>query len=60
LAEGTTKVLVTGLQVLQQREENDYLEIRLKPEIFDSVGTSVQRRVESCVEINGNHAEHLL
>jgi hypothetical protein len=51
-------VLVTDLQALQQREDNDYLEIRVKPEIFDSVCTSVRRRAESCLEIHGNHAEH--
>jgi hypothetical protein len=48
------------LEVLQQRVENVCQESRVKPGIFDRVRTSVRRRAESCVEMHGNHTEHLL
>jgi hypothetical protein len=35
-------------------------EIRVKPGIFDKVRTSVRRRAENCVEMHGNHIEHML
>jgi uncharacterized membrane protein len=51
---------INDLEVLQQRVENTCQEIRVKPGIFDRVRTSVRRRAESCVEMYGNHTEHLL
>jgi hypothetical protein len=35
-------------------------EIRVKPGILDRVENSVRRRAKSCVEMHGNHIEHLL
>jgi hypothetical protein len=51
---------INDLEVLQQRVENACQEIRVKPEIFYRMRTSVRRRAERCVEMHGNHAEHLL
>jgi hypothetical protein len=51
---------INDFEVLQQRVENAYQEIQVKPGIFDKVRTSLQRKAESCVEIHGNHIEHLL
>jgi hypothetical protein len=51
---------INDLEVLQQRVQNACQEIRVKPGIFDRVRTSVRRRAESCVEMHGNHREHLL
>jgi hypothetical protein len=59
---GHLKTLVYSAPIteLKQRVENACQEIRVKPGIFDRVRTSVRRRVESCVEMHGNHTEHLL
>jgi hypothetical protein len=51
---------ISDLEALEQRVENVYQEIRVKPGIFDRVHTSVRRRAESCVEMHGNHTGHLL
>jgi hypothetical protein len=51
---------ISDLEILQQRAENACQEIRVIPGIFDRVRTSVGRRSESCVEMHGNHREHLL
>jgi hypothetical protein len=39
----------------QHQAENAYQEIRVKQGILERVRTSVRRRAESCVEIQGNH-----
>jgi hypothetical protein len=51
---------INDLEVLQQRVENVCQEIRVEPGIFNTMRTSVRRRAESCVEMHGNHIEHLL
>lgn len=51
---------ITDLEILQQRAENACQKIRVKPGIFETVHTSVKRVAESCVDMNGNHMEHLL
>jgi hypothetical protein len=51
---------VSDLEVSKQRVENACQEIRVKPGIFDRVRTSVQRGAESCVEMHGNHTEHVM
>jgi hypothetical protein len=57
LAVGTPKIMVCSaqindLEIPQQPEEDACQEIR--------VWTSVRRRAGSCVEMHGNHTEHLL
>jgi hypothetical protein len=51
---------INDLEVLLQRVDNACQGIRVKPGIFYRLRTSVPRRTESCVEINGNYTEHLL
>jgi hypothetical protein len=51
---------INDLEVLQQRVENACKDIRVKPGIFDRVRISEQQAAESCVEMSGNYAEHLL
>jgi hypothetical protein len=51
---------INDLEGKQQRVQNACQEIRVKPGIFDRVRTSVRRRAENCVEMHGNHREHLL
>jgi hypothetical protein len=51
---------ISDLEVLQQGVQNTCQEIRVKPGIFERVHTSVRRRAESCVDMHGNHIQHLL
>jgi len=43
------------LEILEQRVENAYQEVQLKPGIFENV----RRRAESCVDMHGSHIEYL-
>jgi hypothetical protein len=49
---------INDLEILEQKAENAFQEIRVKPGIFDRLRTSVRRRAERCLEMNGNHIEH--
>jgi hypothetical protein len=51
---------ISDLAVLHQRIEKTRQEIRVNPGICDRVRTFVRRRAEICVEMHGNHIEHLL
>jgi hypothetical protein len=51
---------INDLEVLQQQVQNACQEIQVKPGIFDTVRNSVWRRAASCVEMHGNHIEHML
>jgi hypothetical protein len=53
-------VLISDLEVLQQRVENACQEIQLRPGIFDTVCASVQQKAESCVAMHGSHTDHLM
>lgn len=51
---------ITDLEILQQQVEKVSQEIRMKPGMTDRVHMFVRWRAESCVEMYGNHIEHLL
>jgi hypothetical protein len=51
---------VSDLGVLQERVENSYQKIQVKPGICDRVRASARRGAKGCVEMLGNHIEHLL
>jgi hypothetical protein len=53
-------VLINDLEVLHQWVQNACQEICVQPGIFNKLCTSVWWRAESCVEMHGNHIEHLL
>jgi hypothetical protein len=42
------------------KQNNARQEIRVKPGIFDRVSASVRRKAENCVEMRGNHRDHLM
>jgi hypothetical protein len=51
-------VPIIDLEVLQKRVENTCREIRMKPDFFERVRSSLRQRAESCVEMHGNHTKH--
>jgi hypothetical protein len=52
-------VLISDIEVLQQRVDNACWDIQLNPGIFDGVCISVQQKAESCVEVHGSHIDHM-
>ncbi|KYM76906.1 hypothetical protein ALC53_12654 [Atta colombica] len=50
----------TSTNELTQRIKNCCQQIRNKPEIFERVRSSMKRRAELCVKMDGGHIEHLL
>jgi hypothetical protein len=65
LAVGTAKNLVyaepiSGLELLQQRVDSVSQKGKVRPGIFERVGTSMRQRAESHADLQASDTEHLL
>jgi hypothetical protein len=51
---------VPDVDVLRQRIEDGFVQIRAMPGVFGRVRQSMERRLNACIEAEGGHFEHLL
>lgn len=53
-------VPISNVQILRQRVEMGCQQIREMPGIFGRVRQSMRKRIEKCIEVEGQHFQHLL
>lgn len=53
-------MLIKNIEILQFRIEQCFQQIQETPEIIEKVIRSMTRRLQTCLEMQSGHIEHLL